>query len=59
VIGGLCLLLACGTADAAHQLRRSGADPARIAFFIGEAFVPSFGALGLGGVAAFAFGHCC
>ena len=27
-----------------------------IAFFIAEAFVPSFGVLGLGGVAAFAFG---
>ena len=27
-----------------------------VAFFVAEAFVPSFGALGLGGVAAFAFG---
>ena len=27
-----------------------------IAFFVGEAFVPSYGALGIGGVAAFAFG---
>jgi membrane-bound serine protease (ClpP class) len=27
-----------------------------IAFFVAEAFVPSYGALGIGGVAAFAFG---
>jgi membrane-bound serine protease (ClpP class) len=27
-----------------------------VAFFVAEAFVPSFGVLGLGGVAAFAFG---
>ena len=27
-----------------------------IAFFVAEAFVPSYGALGIGGVVAFAFG---
>jgi membrane-bound serine protease (ClpP class) len=57
VIGGVCLLLALW---GLHMLPISYAGLALIllciAFFVAEAFVPSYGVLGLGGVAAFAFG---
>jgi membrane-bound serine protease (ClpP class) len=57
VIGGVCLVLALWSL---HMLPISYAGLALIllgiAFFVAEAFVPSYGALGLGGVAAFAFG---
>jgi membrane-bound serine protease (ClpP class) len=57
VIGGVCLLLALWGLQmlpinyAGLALLLLG-----IALFVAEAFVPSFGVLGLGGVAAFAFG---
>ena len=54
--GGLPAAGAVRAADAAGQLRRPGADAAGHGFLIAEAFMPSFGALGLGGVVAFAFG---
>ena len=57
VIGGVALLLALW---GLQMLPVNYAGLALIllgvAFFIGEAFVPSYGALGIGGVAAFAFG---
>ena len=57
VIGGLCLLLALW---GLHMLPINYAGLALIAlgiaFFIAEAYVPSYGVLGLGGVASFAFG---
>ena len=57
VIGGLCLLLALW---GLHMLPISYAGLALIAlgiaFFTAEAYVPSYGALGIGGVASFAFG---
>jgi membrane-bound serine protease (ClpP class) len=57
VIGGISLLLAL---FALQMLPVNYAGLALIllglAFFVAEAFVPSFGALGLGGVVAFAFG---
>jgi membrane-bound serine protease (ClpP class) len=37
-------------ADAAGQLRRSGADPARHRLPVAEAYLPSFGTLGIGGL---------
>jgi len=57
VVGGVCLLLALWGLQmlpinyAGLALLLLG-----IGFLIGEAFMPSFGALGLGGVVAFAFG---
>jgi len=57
VIGGVCLLLALWSLQmmpinyAGLALILLG-----IVFFVAEAFVPSYGALGIGGVAAFAFG---
>ena len=57
VVGGVCLLLALW---GLHMLPINYAGLALIllgiAFFVAEAFVPSYGALGAGGVAAFAFG---
>jgi membrane-bound serine protease (ClpP class) len=57
VIGGVSLLLALW---GLQMLPVNYAGLALIllgvAFFVAEAFVPSFGALGLGGIAAFAFG---
>lgn len=57
VVGGLCLLLAMW---GLQMLPLNYAGLALlllgVALFVAEAFVPSFGALGLGGVAAFAFG---
>jgi membrane-bound serine protease (ClpP class) len=57
VIGGVCLLLAL---FALQLLPINYAGLALIllgiAFLVAEAFMPSFGVLGLGGVAAFAFG---
>jgi membrane-bound serine protease (ClpP class) len=57
VVGGVCLLLALW---GLHMLPINYAGLALIllgiAFFAAEAFVPSYGALGAGGVAAFAFG---
>lgn len=57
VVGGVCLLLALWGLQmlpinyAGLALLLLG-----VAFFVAEAFMPSFGALGLGGVVAFAFG---
>lgn len=57
VIGALCLLLALW---GLHMLPINYAGLALIAlgiaFFTAEAYVPSYGALGIGGVASFAFG---
>ncbi|MBI5716404.1 MAG: nodulation protein NfeD [Burkholderiales bacterium] len=57
VVGGICLLTAL---FAFQMLPINYAGLALIllgvAFFVAEAFVPSFGALGLGGVVAFAIG---
>lgn len=57
VIGGVSLLLALW---ALQMLPINYAGLALIvlgiAFFVGEAFMPSYGVLGIGGVAAFAFG---
>jgi len=57
VVGGICLLLAL---FALQMLPVNYAGLALIllgvAFLIAEAFMPSFGALGLGGIVAFAFG---
>jgi membrane-bound serine protease (ClpP class) len=57
VIGGVCLLLALW---GLQMLPINYAGLALVllglAFFAAEAFVPSYGALGLGGIAAFAFG---
>jgi len=57
VIGGVCLLLAMW---GLQMLPINYAGLALIllgvTFFVAEAFVPSYGALGLGGVAAFVFG---
>ena len=57
VIGGVCLLLALwGLQMLPINYAGLALILLGIAFFVGEAFVPSFGALGVGGVAAFAFG---
>ena len=57
VVGGVCLLLGL---YALQMLPVNYAGLALIllgmAFLVAEAFMPSFGALGLGGIAAFAFG---
>ena len=57
VIGGVCLLLALW---ALQMLPINYTGLALIllgiAFFVAEAFMPSYGALGLGGIAAFMFG---
>jgi membrane-bound serine protease (ClpP class) len=57
VIGGICLLLAL-FAFQALSVNFAGLALLLlgIAFMIAEAFVPSFGALGLGGILAFVFG---
>jgi len=57
VIGGICLLLAL-FAFQALPINFAGLALILlgIAFMIAEAFVPSFGALGLGGMLAFVFG---
>jgi membrane-bound serine protease (ClpP class) len=57
VIGGVCLLLALwGLQMLPINYAGLALILLGIAFFVAEAFVPSFGALGVGGVAAFAFG---
>ena len=57
VIGGVCLLLALwGLQMLPINYAGLGLILLGIAFFVAEAFVPSYGVLGLGGVAAFAFG---
>lgn len=57
VIGGVCLLLALwGLQMLPINYAGLGLILLGIAFFAAEAFVPSYGALGLGGIAAFAFG---
>lgn len=57
VIGGVCLLLALwGLQMLPINYAGLGLILLGIAFFVAEAFVPSYGALGLGGVAAFGFG---
>jgi membrane-bound serine protease (ClpP class) len=57
VIGGLCLLLALwGLQMLPINYAGLALILLGIAFFVAEAFVPSYGALGIGGVAAFAFG---
>ena len=57
VVGGICLLLAL---FALQMLPVNYAGLALIllgvAFLVAEAFLPSFGALGVGGIVAFAFG---
>jgi membrane-bound serine protease (ClpP class) len=57
VIGGVCLLLALWSLQMLPiNYAGLGLILLGLAFFVAEAFVPSYGALGLGGVAAFAFG---
>jgi membrane-bound serine protease (ClpP class) len=57
VIGGVCLLLALwGLQMLPINVAGLGLLLLGIAFFAAEAFVPSYGALGAGGIAAFAFG---
>lgn len=57
VLGGICLLLALFAFQALPiNYAGLGLILLGVAFMIAEAFVPSFGALGLGGVAAFAIG---
>jgi membrane-bound serine protease (ClpP class) len=57
VIGGVCLLLALwGLQMLPINYAGLALIALGIAFFVAEAFVPSYGALGIGGVAAFAFG---
>jgi membrane-bound serine protease (ClpP class) len=57
VIGGVALLLALwGLQMLPINYAGLGLILLGIAFFVAEAFVPSYGALGIGGVAAFAFG---
>jgi membrane-bound serine protease (ClpP class) len=57
VIGGVCLLIALwGLQMLPINYAGLALIVLGIAFFVAEAFVPSYGALGLGGIAAFAFG---
>jgi membrane-bound serine protease (ClpP class) len=57
VIGGVCLLLALwGLQMLPINYAGLGLILLGIGFFVAEAFVPSYGTLGIGGVAAFAFG---
>lgn len=57
VIGGVCLLLALwGLQMLPINYAGLALILLGIAFFVAEAFVPSYGVLGIGGVAAFAFG---
>jgi membrane-bound serine protease (ClpP class) len=57
VIGGVCLLLAMwGLQMLPINYAGLGLILLGIAFFVAEVFVPSHGALGIGGVAAFGFG---
>lgn len=57
VIGGVCLLLALwGLQMLPINYTGLALILLGIAFFVAEAFVPSYGALGLGGIAAFVFG---
>jgi membrane-bound serine protease (ClpP class) len=57
VIGGVALLLALwGLQMLPINYAGLGLILLGSAFFVAEAFVPSYGALGIGGVAAFAFG---
>jgi len=57
VIGGVCLLLAMwGLQMLPINYAGLALILLGIAFFVAEAFIPSYGVLGTGGVAAFAFG---
>jgi len=57
VIGGVCLLLALWSLQMLPiNYAGLGLILLGVAFFVGEAFVPSYGVLGIGGVAAVAFG---
>ncbi len=57
VIGGVCLLLALwGLQMLPVNYAGLALILLGIAFFVAEAFMPSYGALGVGGIAAFAFG---
>jgi membrane-bound serine protease (ClpP class) len=57
VIGGVCLLLALwGLQMLPINYAGLALIVLGIGFFVAEAFVPSYGVLGLGGIAAFAFG---
>ncbi|HEY6353569.1 MAG TPA: nodulation protein NfeD, partial [Burkholderiaceae bacterium] len=57
VIGGVCLLLALwGLQMLPINYAGLGLILLGLAFFVAEAFVPSYGTLGIGGVAAFVFG---
>jgi len=57
VVGGVCLLLAMwGLQMLPINYAGLALILLGITFFVAEAFVPSYGALGIGGVAAFVFG---
>ncbi len=57
VIGGVCLLLALwGLQMLPINMAGLALLLLGLALFVAEAFVPSFGVLGIGGIAAFAFG---
>src|SRR5262249_49289151 len=57
VVGGICLLLAMwGLQMLPINLAGLALIVLGLGFFVAEAFVPSFGVLGLGGAVAFAFG---
>ena len=57
VIGGVCLLLAMwGLQMLPINYAGLGLILLGLGFFVAEAFMPSYGVLGIGGVAAFAFG---
>jgi membrane-bound serine protease (ClpP class) len=57
VLGGICLLLALYAAQVLPvNYAGLGLIALGVAFMIAEAFVPSFGALGIGGVVAFVIG---
>ena len=57
VIGGVCLLLALwGLQMLPVNYAGLGLILLGIGFFVAEAFVPSYGALGMGGIAGFGFG---
>lgn len=57
VIGGICLLLALFAFQALPvNYAGLGLIALGVAFMVGEVFAPSFGALGIGGIIAFAMG---
>ena len=56
VLGGICLILALYALQLLPVNRRVALILLGIAFMVAEAFLPSFGVLGIGGVAAFVAG---